>query len=275
VGFFGVVTRFHLRLHDLPRAIRSSTYLYPLADVEEVSAWARDLAPVLPPSVEMQLLLVTAPPGASSGPAGKAVAVAATAFSVDDETACNSLAMLESCPAVGRTFYRQVNERTGFAGLREALDQRLPAGHRYLEDALWTNADYAALLPRLAEQMVGAPSAASFVMTVMPPPRPAGVLMPDMAFSMTGTTFALCYGIWSDEAEDDRNRAWHRRLVESVAPMTVGRYVAEADLTAVGAARTAFAPPAWERLHALKRRWDPDDLFPGFPESDSHKEETS
>jgi FAD/FMN-containing dehydrogenase len=260
-GFFGVVTRFHLRLHVAPGIIRSSTYLYPLADVEDVSAWARDVAPTLPPSVEMLLHLVSAPPGAPAGPAGKAVVLAATAFGDDPQTAAAALGALESCPAIGRALFRQTNQATTFSVLHDALDQRLPAGHRYIEDALWSSDDYAAVLPRLAEHFVGAPSPRSLVMAVMPPRPPDGMQLPDVAFSMRGATFALCYAIWDDADDDQRNEQWHRRLVGAIAPSIIGRYIAEADLEIDGAAEGSFAAPVWERLQALKTEFDPDNLF--------------
>lgn len=272
-GFFGVVTRFHLRLEALPGAIKSSTYVYPLADVEEVSAWARDIAPALPASVEMLLHLVTGQPGAPAGPAGKAVVVAATAFADDGNGAAKSLAVLETCPAVKRAFVRQVNELTSFAGLHDILDQRLPVCHRYIEDALWSSADYSTVVPRLAERMVGAPSPKSLVMAVMPPPRPEGARMPDVAFSMMGPTFVLCYAIWNDAADDARNKAWHRGLVDSIRSRSIGRYIAEANLDDEDAARESFAAPAWDRLMELKRGWDPDKLFYGFLGADEDMEE--
>ena len=41
-----------------------------------------------------------------------------------------------------------------------------------------------------------------------------------------------------------------------------GHYIAEADLSA-GASKsvTSYAPANWERLGALKRQHDPEDLF--------------
>lgn len=58
-GFFGVATRFRLRVYPLPRVIKTSTYLYPLTEVEPLSHWAEEIVPSLPPTVEMRLLLAT------------------------------------------------------------------------------------------------------------------------------------------------------------------------------------------------------------------------
>jgi FAD/FMN-containing dehydrogenase len=111
---------------------------------------------------------------------------------------------------------------------------------------------------------VGAPSPGSKVMSPVFSPARRGTL-PDAAFSMADRTFALCYAIWEDEADDEPNIDWLRRSVRSVEPFTVGRYIAENDLRADGVrAQSSFAPANWERLQALKAKYDPHDLFHGY-----------
>jgi FAD/FMN-containing dehydrogenase len=78
---------------------------------------------------------------------------------------------------------------------------------------------------------------------------------------MTGTTFVLCYAVWDDPGDDARNESWHREMVESIEPMTIGRYIAEGDLNRDASAASAFAPPNWKKLQALKKQLDPDNVF--------------
>ncbi|MDR4482882.1 MAG: hypothetical protein R3B95_06515 [Nitrospirales bacterium] len=61
-GFFGVVTEYTLKLYSVPRAILTSTYYYPLSRMEEVGAWAADIARQLPRAVELALFCAQAPP---------------------------------------------------------------------------------------------------------------------------------------------------------------------------------------------------------------------
>jgi FAD/FMN-containing dehydrogenase len=61
-GFFGVATRFHLRLHPLPAAIHGVTYFYAMDDAAEVAAWLGKVAPSISPRVEIVMLLAPAPP---------------------------------------------------------------------------------------------------------------------------------------------------------------------------------------------------------------------
>ena len=45
-------------------------------------------------------------------------------------------------------------------------------------------------------------------------------------------------------------------------PLGIGHYVAEADLLAAPSRSVrSFAPPNWEKLQAVKRRYHPNDVF--------------
>ncbi|HET6358867.1 FAD-binding oxidoreductase [Streptomyces sp.] len=266
-GFPAVATRFEVGLQPLPGSIRTSTFVYTLADVEEVSAWAAELVPSLPRFVELHLVLASAPPGSPAGPAGKALGVSATAFADTADEAERALAPLLSCPALGRALVRRENRPSSIESLQDELGTMFPEHHRYLEESLWSDQPLPVVLPRLPEYLVGAPSAKSFVLTGALPPRPEGVHLPDAAFSMAGRTFILSYAIWEDEADDPANERWFRRLVDGVEPLSHGHYVAETDLFA-GRSRAAgsFAPPNWEKLRTLRAEYDPDHVFHTFPD---------
>ncbi len=261
-GFCGVVTRFHLRLYTLPKAITSSTYIYPLEDAEDVSRWAAEVRTALPPPVELTLLLASAPPEVASKPDEKVVVLTSTAFVDSWDEASRALALLEACPARDRCLMRQVNEPTPFEVLYASQDAAWPEGHRYAADNLWSNTDLTEVVPRLREHIVRAPSAKSLVLVVMPPIAPAGAQLPDMAFSMIGRTLVACYSVWEDEADDEANIDWLRNVMEALEPLAVGHYVAETDLLADPSRPTrSFSTAAWKRLMTLSERLDPQGLF--------------
>lgn len=56
-GFPGVVTRFFVSVQPLPQAITTSTYVYDLDELDNLAPWASDIAALLPPTVELTLLL--------------------------------------------------------------------------------------------------------------------------------------------------------------------------------------------------------------------------
>jgi FAD/FMN-containing dehydrogenase len=68
-------------------------------------------------------------------------------------------------------------------------------------------------------------------------------------------------GEWLDPAEDEENIAWVRSTFDALRPHTADavyvNYVAADEPERI---RTAYGPN-WERLVALKRTWDPDNVF--------------
>ena len=70
------------------------------------------------------------------------------------------------------------------------------------------------------------------------------------------------YGFWARPEEDSKNIAWVRGLMDAMAPLTTGSYVGEADLSvSPGRLSRCFSSSALNRLRALKKRYDPSDVF--------------
>ena len=246
----------------MPKAITSSTYVYSLEDAEDVSRWVVGARTALPPTVELNLLLASAPPAVASKPRDKVVTLTSTAFVDSWDEASWALAPLDGCPARDRCLMRQVNEPAPFEKLYESQDASWPEGHRYAADSFWSNADLTEVLLRLREHIVCAPSAKSVVLVVIPPLPSEGAQLPDMAFSMIGRTIVFCYSVWDDEADDEANIGWLRNAMEALEPLAAGHYVAETDLLAdPSRPARSFSANAWERLTRLRKRLDPQGVF--------------
>ncbi len=68
-------------------------------------------------------------------------------------------------------------------------------------------------------------------------------------------------GQWLEPSEDDANIAWVRSTFDAVAPYTADAvYVNYLTADEPDRVRAAYGPN-WERLVALKQRWDPDNVF--------------
>jgi FAD/FMN-containing dehydrogenase len=263
-GFFGIATRFHVRLYPLPKVIRSTTQLYPFSELGEVASWAAGLRRSLPQSVEMFLFLVSPPPAAGAPPGARVVGVSAAAFVDSEAEAASCLSPLEECPAIDRALWRQTNEPTSIAGLQAMIGQFLPEGLRFASDAVWSGEAPERLLPSLADRVANAPSPRSLVISPMVTAPPGGAL-PDAAFSMVGRSFFLCYAVWSEAADDEANIEWLRQTSRDLEPFSSGYYVAEADLPADRSRSSrAFAPANWERLQSLREANDPNGMFHSF-----------
>jgi hypothetical protein len=68
--------------------------------------------------------------------------------------------------------------------------------------------------------------------------------------------------LWDDPALDEQCRSWGRDALADLAPFASGgRYVNDVAEVGAGVARTVYGDAKYERLVALKRTWDPDNIF--------------
>ncbi|MFF3322778.1 FAD-binding oxidoreductase [Streptomyces sp. NPDC002889] len=264
-GFFAVVTRFRLRLYGLPGAIMSTTYAFPLAEVQEVSNWATGAANELEPNVELTLVLsIAASHMTQAMPRPKVIVVAATAFADSSEQAVQALRPLQKCPIADRALFQELNEPTSAEALYDS-GGLWPAERRYAVDTLWSEADFGTLLSQLSDAVERAPSDTCLVLAPVSPASRDEDLLRDMAFSVLGSSYVVPYAIWDDPAEDDISVRWLREAMSTVEPLGTGHYIAETDLTA-GATRAerSFTTGDWQRLQALRARYDPDGVFHSY-----------
>src|SRR2546422_346411 len=71
--------------------------------------------------------------------------------------------------------------------------------------------------------------------------------------------------LWSDPAEDEVNIAWTRELWKAMEPFASGgvyvNYIGEEREEGAERVRAAYDPEKYERLVALKQKYDPENLF--------------
>lgn len=255
--FFGVVTRYHLALQPLPRAIRSRMLVYPLAELAAVGAWIPSLLAALPPTVELNALIASAP--GAGGP--RTLTLSATAFAGEAAEAEAWLAPLDGAPAGALS--AEPARASSYEDLNAGMGGFFPERRRYAADVFWSAAPPAELLARLADELARAPSPASFGLLALPPaPPPGAPPPPDMAFSLFAPAFVGVYGVWSEARDDAPNQTWLRAAQAALAPRATGHYIGEVDLEASpDRARRSFTPEAWQRLEDLRKRYDPTGLF--------------
>jgi len=82
------------------------------------------------------------------------------------------------------------------------------------------------------------------------------------AYSSRDTQYAMnVHGRWEDPADDERCIAWARAFFEQAAPFSLGSVYVN-FMTQEEASRVADAyGPNFERLVAVKSRYDPQNLF--------------
>ena len=68
--------------------------------------------------------------------------------------------------------------------------------------------------------------------------------------------------MWDDAQLDEQCRAWGREALADLAPFASdGRYVNDVAEVGADVARTVYGDAKYDRLVALKREWDPENVF--------------
>lgn len=253
-GIFVIVTRFHLRLHPRPSAITQTTHLYPADAAADVLRWA--MTAPLSPKVQL-VVMATIPP--IEGFTAPIVLLTATVFVDAAEEARELLAPLDDAPVAGRALMQQVQVPKTMDELFAEVALGNPKGMRYAADNMWTAATPDELVPVLAP-----------LFEAMPNPRSHVILyfwgqertMPVAAWSSQAPLYLALYGVWEDEADDDRIQAWVRGSIEAVATLSAGTQFGDSDLS------RRFDRPLSDanlaRMEELRGDHDPDGLFHGY-----------
>ena len=260
-GYFGVVTRFHLRTRPAPRAMVQSTYAYPAERYDEVMPWFAATQRTLDPIVEVVALGVTVP-FLHDGPL---LLVRGVAMTDTPEAGHAALAPLETCPIVDDALVRVVAEPTSIEN--EFVDQYRanPEDHRYGVDNAWLSVPDEVSVPLLRTAFTELPNAKSFSLWYSQDPL---IELPDMAFSLQSPIYFASYVVWEDAADDARYRGWLAEVFAEVEPHADGSYLGDSDFQ-VRPARF-MAEDNWRRLQALRGRWDPDGLFCSYLGEPAH-----
>lgn len=267
-GFFGVVTKYHLRLHPLPSAIFGSVYFYPLEQAPTIAKWLGGLAPELPSRVELTMLLAPAPPklrDAAAANGGRVCVVPVTSFANSEKDALADLRRFEECPVRSSALSFTPPEVQTFEDLFDASLQTWLPGMRCKVDAAYSEADPEKLIQPLVSALQTAPSPFTFALLGIPTgPKPQAP-QPEPAYSMGGRCYWGPWSQWKDASEDAANLEWHKDLVRELRPFVSGFYIGETDAVAFPAAAAAsFSPRNWKHLADLRDKFDPEGLFFGY-----------
>lgn len=268
-GMFAVATRFHLRCYPLPRAITSSTYYYSLDDLREAADEVVELGRRMPDIVELSIFLIKAPPelaGRCKAHNGKLCMVVAVAFGMTREESEAALAPLEQGVVVKKALSRVLNAPSSFEQLAIASGETWPENHRNLCENQCSKAKPSDMLVALLDPFIRAPSPKSVIVFCQSTgPRNLLEPHPEVALSMDATSYGGSWAIWEKEDDDDANRRWQDEVIAIMKPFTSQHYIGETDIVQdPSRVRESYTAEKWQRLEAVRAKYDPDGVFFGF-----------
>ena len=250
-GNFGVVTRFDFRLHEL-REIVGGFLLYDYEAAPEVLRVFRDVAADAPDDFSTQALVSRE---RESGQRLAAVLVCSSGPK-DEPDALREL-------RTARGLVTDDVKRRPYLELQ--LSQDLPFGMRHYWKGHFVRELPDELLDELCARYDAAPQPPGAVLieaihgaAKRVPADATAVGFRDAAFNVSAL------GIWQEPSFDDQGIAWARDTAAAIAPYSLsgGGYLnymqADEPLERV---RAAYGAERFERLQAVKRRYDPDNVL--------------
>lgn len=252
-GFFGVVVRYHLKVHPRPKVTALAMQVFRMRHLDEVFLWAEKVGPQVPRSVEFQLLLTRKATGIFS-PGIEVIAPVLTNSwrQAREDTAFLTKGSLRAKASLAPPLLPVSTSLMSYLAAKRIF----PPGMRWSVDNMWTDAPMSQVLPglqRIADTM---------------PPMPSHVLMiswhppqerQDMAFSVEGKHYLALYGEWRDQADDARFGNWATDNMKAMAHLSKGIQLADENLSKRQARFLSDAH--FERIQRIRVQYDPQGLF--------------
>jgi FAD/FMN-containing dehydrogenase len=259
---FGVVTSFEFRLHPLDGAVTHGIVIHPVERAEALAERYRELVEAGPDTVwasfgvGLALPAEDYPPAVAGGPVAY-VAVLHSGSAADAERDLAALRGLEGAAA-------DTIEPKPYLATQRLNDEATAWGHRFSMRSAFLRTLPDGVVRAWIDRVERIPEGAAGGYSVW---ACGGAIaaVADEATAFTGREglyWAAAEVQWDALELDAACRAWGRAALAEAEPYeTAGRYVNDVAEVEDGLARSIYGDAKYERLVALKRRWDPDNVF--------------
>lgn len=252
-GFFGVVVRFHLKLHKRAKFVGLKLQVFRIKRLEEVMAWADRVGPSVSPSVEFQIVMNP-----------KAVVINAHGLEVIAPVMADSwtearemLAFMSNSPVRAKASLTLPLLPMSLNFMMKAAEKTLFLSNtRWSADNMWMDSPIEPLLPALrsiAETQPPHPSHGLWLNWNGPAQRP------DMAFSVEHRTYLALYCGLGQGVDEAKHVNWATEHMKALEPWSQGIQLADENLARRPARFVSDANMA--RLDTLRTKYDPQNRF--------------
>jgi len=254
-GFFGVITRFHLKVYPLPHLARCFT-AYRAEDTKEVLDW---WLPQLPDLHDRFNTSVFAHQSPAPGSDDKLMFVTQTSFGVTEEESLDLMKPFESKPLMERAVMAHPPAKATFADAYDFMDTIYPQGLRYFADSVWVDHTRAGLSATLQGIFESLPTRWAHVLLGPWKPRDHT----NHAFSQQSHLAIHVYGVSDREQDDEAMFEWTRDTMRLFEPYEVaGGKINDADL--VLRDHLVLSEANTVRLEELRAKHDPNGIFHSY-----------
>jgi FAD/FMN-containing dehydrogenase len=250
---FGIATAFRFRLHPLAWPVTHGTLIHPVERATDLAARLRELLETAPDELWTSFGLAWIPDG---GP----VATVTVMHSGRPDDGERDLAEVR---AFGPPLSDSIAPKPHLDPQTMA-DEQQSWGQRFSMKSAFVPSLPDDLVALCVDHLERAPTGGDSNFSVWACGGAVARVAED-ATAFTGRSAAFWVAaetLWHDPARDDEFRAWPRTAMAAVQPYaTEGRYVNDVAETGEDVTRTIYGAAKYERLAALKRAWDPDNVF--------------
>jgi FAD/FMN-containing dehydrogenase len=261
-GNFGVVTEFEFRLHPVGPIVYAGMVMHPRAATKELLRFYRDFIEQAPDEAGGGLAMLTAPPEPFVPEEGRG------------QPAVGVILVYVGDPAEGEQVFRPLVEwgepwvkmvqPMPYVAVQQMIDAGNPFGI-----SEYFKVDYLAELPDEAidaavdkADEIGSP----FTQLIFGPLGGANARVDrrSMALELPDAKWLyFCLAMWWDRGDAERETAWAREFMETMRPWGTAKappnFISSDDTET--RLRVSYGDEKFERLVALKDKYDPDNVF--------------
>lgn len=256
----GVVTSFEFGLHEVGPNVAAGQIVYPFENARDVLRQWRDYMSDAPDALQCYAFIITVPPVDAFPEAyhGKTAVDLVAAFAGPVQ---EGLRILEPLRRIASPVLDTVSPQR-YVDVQRAFDAGTPKGLRW-----YSRMHYLDRLPDEAIDTILAHTErlpGPFTMVYFEPEGGAisRIDASATAFPHRDAAFGLhIFPGWNEKRDDEHNRAWARETFEAMRPFaTGGVYVNLLDADEKDRIPAAYGPN-YERLSAIKHKFDPTNVF--------------
>ena len=260
-GNFGIVTSFEYQLHPLGPIIMGGLALYPAAQARDVLRFYREWTPTLPDALSTMAAFLTAPPlpfipAPLHGTPVIAI-IACHAGSVEE-----GLELVKPLKSFGPPAVDLLGPMP-YVALQGMFDEGAPHGWQYYAKAEYLQGLDDATIETFVAHAAQMESPLSAIHIHQLGGAVARVGDAETAFGKRGAPYLMNIPTaWIDPAESERHTRWARGLWSAMQPHSYGgAYLNFLGDEGAERVRAAYGAAKYDRLVALKNRYDPTNFF--------------